>query len=105
MMWIKIIVEGGTSKFWGILFCELVTIAIDKIDRLSWKNKFEWGWTYTIIGKLWIMLSWKARAKRGGVFWEVKIGNGSDTCHEEWRGISRKSPFCAIIDVWLVLED
>jgi hypothetical protein len=45
MMWIKIIVEGRTRKFWGILFCELITIGIDKIDYLSWKDKIEWGWT------------------------------------------------------------
>jgi hypothetical protein len=48
------------------------------------------------------MLSWKGRAKRGCVFWEVKIGNGCNTCREELRGISNKSPFCATIDVWLV---
>jgi hypothetical protein len=101
MMWIKIILKGRTSKFWGLLFCELITIGIDKIDCLFWKNEIEWGWTYIIIGKLWIILSWKGRAKRGGVFWEVKIGNGCDTCHEKLRGISRKSP----LDVWLVLED
>jgi len=29
----------------------------------------------------------------------MKIGNGCDTCHEELRGIARKSPFCATIDV------
>jgi hypothetical protein len=51
------------------------------------------------------MLSWKGRAKRGGVFWEAKIGNGCDTCHEKLRGISRKSPFCVTINVRLVLED
>lgn len=32
MMWIKIIVKCGTSKFWGILFCELDTNGIDRIN-------------------------------------------------------------------------